>query len=618
MAYDYDKASSEFKIFSGGSQISKTAQQTISRVSVDASIFLPRTCEIEFTEAPNNIGKYTYSLLNPGADVAVFAYAAGNMTGELLFKGKITGMEMLSDEGSGTRTVFRCSDVASDMIAATKTRLFKEMTVSEVIKKVAAEYSLNPFSLTSTSRITSTSNKHDAIVQLNESDWDFVCRLARELGYVAFVHPFTELTRSKARLSWGPPPNASSGPGSSSSKKGFELGDGRILSLRAMVSGMGLPSSALVAGWDHKQERGSVGSSSLSGKPSDGTDIKGSPSKFRSSKSGKRTLVERMASTTAEANAMAKGYAKRLASSAIDVELIVRGHPAARLNEAIYLDDALTLEGNFVATAVTHQFGGEDGFITTIYCTGIEDRTLAGLQGEIPGRTKLNGVYPAIVNSVEDPQKKGRVNLTLPWLDSTYITGWAQVLQMGAGKGVGWQAIPAPKDEVLVAFENGQIETPYVIGGLFASTTGKVPTAQLIKDGSPVKQVFTTKTGHQLIFDDEGDDSGITIRTKGGETCSIVMSDKKGITITTKGEGGVIINSDADIAVTTKKNAKVTANEVAVTSKGAIKVNGKGTLDVTASNINLNASGSAKIKGARVTVESSGPLTLKGAVVKLN
>jgi hypothetical protein len=157
-----------------------------------------------------------------------------------------------------------------------------------------------------------------------------------------------------------------------------------------------------------------------------------------------------------------------------------------------------------------------------------------------------------------------------------------------------------------------------VIGGLFASTTGKVPTAQLIKDGSPVKQVFTTKTGHQLIFDDEGDDSGITIRTKGGETCSIVMSDKKGITITTKGEGGVIINSDADIAVTTKKNAKVTANEVAVTSKGAIKVNGKGTLDVTASNINLNASGSAKIKGARVTVESSGPLTLKGAVVKLN
>jgi len=618
MAYDYDKASSEFKIFSGGSQISKPAQMTISRVTVDASTFLPRTCDIEFTEPPNNIGKHTYSILNPGADVAVFAYAAGNMTGELLFKGKITGMEMLSDEGSGTRTVFRCSDIASDMLSATKTRLFKEMTVSEVVKKIAGEYSLNPFSLTSSSRITSTSIKYDAIVQLNETDWDFLCRLARELGYVTFVHPFTELTRSKARLSWGPPPKAKSGPSTGSSKKGFELGGGRILSLRAMVSGMGLPSNAQVAGWDHKQQRGAVGTSGLSGKQADLIDIKGSPKKFQSPKAGNRTLVERMASTTAEANAMAKGYAKRLVGSAVDVELTVRGHPAARLNEAIYLDDAITLEGNFVATALTHQFGGNDGFITTIFCTGIEDRSLAGLQGEMPTRTKLNGVYPAIVNSLEDPQKKGRVNLTLPWLDPQYITNWAQVVQMGAGQGVGWQAIPAPKDEVLVAFENGQIETPYVIGGIFASKSGKVAAKELMKDGSPVKQVFTTKTGHQLIFDDEGDDSGITIRTKGGETCSIVMSDKKGITITTKGEGGVTINSDANIAVTTKKKATVTANEVQVDSKGAIKFTGKGALNVSAQNITLDASGSAKLKGSSVSVESSGILKLKGSVVKIN
>lgn len=618
MAYDYDKSSAEFKIFSGGYQISKTAQQTISRLTIDASTFLPRVCEIEFVESPTSLGKYTYALFDPGADVAVFAYAQGNAMGDLVFKGQLTGVEMVADEAGGTRTVFRCHDAGSDMMAATKTKLYKEMTYSEVVTKVAEKYGLNPFSLTSSRKITRTSIKHDTIVQLNETDWDFICRLAREIGYVAYVQAFSELSMARARLFWGPPAKASSGPGSPTRPKGFQVGDGRVFSLRAMVSGVGLASSAQNAGWDHQQERAALGRSSLSGAPSETVKARRSPSAFRSSKAGARTSLERMASSTSESNAMAKGLAKRIASASADVELIVRGHPAAKIAEAVYIDDALFLEGNYVATAVTHEFGGDDGFITYIYCTGIEDRSLAGLQGEIAERPRLHGVYPAIVNSIEDPKKQGRVNLQLPWLDAEYITGWARVMQMGAGKSVGWQTLPAPEDEVLVAFENGQLETPYVIGGVFAGATGKLSPSELMKDGAPIKQAFTTKTGHQLIFDDDGDDSGITIRAKGGETCSIVMNDKKGITITTKGDGAVTINSEADVIVTAKKNAKVSGQEVSVESKGAIKIEGKGSLDVSASSITLDATSSATLKGATVTVEASGPLTLKGTPVKIN
>lgn len=615
MAYDYDKSGAEFKIFKNRKEIAKNAQQTITRVTVEASTFLPRMCEIEFLESPQYIGKYTYSLFAPGDDVAVFAYASGNVTGDVVFKGTVTGVEMISDEGSGVRTVFRCHDGGAAMLGATKTKLWKQKTYAEVVKEIAGKNSLNPLL---GSAIESSSVTHETVVQLNETDWDFICRLAREIGYVCFVEVYTQLTLSKTRLFWGKVPKASRGPSSPTRPKGFEVGDGRVLSLRAMVSGLGLVGNVQAAGWDAKQHTTALTSSSLSGAPSDSVNVKMNPSRFKVNKSGDKTSMERMASSTAESKSLAKGLAKRVASAAADIELIVRGHPAAKLNQPIYLDDALFLEGKYIVSALTHDFGGDSGFITTIYCTGIEDRSLAGLAGEVSHRPTLDGVYPAIVNSIEDPQGKGRVNLSLPWLSSKYITGWAPILQMGAGPNTGWQTLPAPKSEVLVAFQNGQLESPYVLGGFFGSTSGKVKASELMKGGAPVKQVFTTKAGHQMIFDDEGDDSGITIRTKNGQTCSIVLSDKKGISIITKGQGDVNISTQGNVNVDAKKNAKVTANEVAVESKGTVKVDAASSLNLTGSSVTVDATSSAKIKGATVSVEATGSLTLKGAVVNVN
>ena len=615
MAYDYDKSGAEFKIFRNRKEISETAQKTISRVTVEASTYLPRMCEIEFMESPQYIGKYTYSLFAPGDDVAVFAYASGNVTGDVVFKGTITGIEMLSDEGSGVRTVFRCHDGAAAMLGGTKTRLWKQKTYSEVVKEIAGKSGLNPLL---GSAIQSSGTTHETVVQLNETDWDFICRLAREIGYVCFVDVYTQLTLSKTRLFWGKVPKASTGPSSASRPKGFEVGDGRVLSLRAMVSGLGLVTNVQAAGWDSKQDRTALTSASVSGSATDSVNVKRNPSSFQVDKSGVRTSMERMAASTAEAKSLAKGLAKRVASAAADIELIVRGHPAAKLNQPIYLDDALFLEGKYIVSAVTHDFGGDSGFITTIYCTGIEDRSLAGLSGEVTSRPTLDGVYPAIVNSIEDPQGKGRVNLTLPWLSSKYITGWAPILQMGAGRNTGWQTLPAPKSEVLVAFQNGQLESPYVLGGFFGATSGKVKPSELMKAGAPVKQVFTTKAGHQMIFDDDGDDSGITIRTKNGQTCSIVLSDKKGISIVTKGQGDVNVKTDGNVNVDAKKNAKVVANEVAVESKGSVKVDAASALNLSGSRITVDATSSTKIKGATVSVEATGSLTLKGAVVNVN
>jgi uncharacterized protein involved in type VI secretion and phage assembly len=239
---------------------------------------------------------------------------------------------------------------------------------------------------------------------------------------------------------------------------------------------------------------------------------------------------------------------------------------------------------------------------------------------------KFHGVYPAIVSDIKDPQNLGRVKLALPWLSKDYVTDWARIVQLGAGKDVGLQMMPRPKEEVVIAFENGQLDSPIILGSVFGKTTGKIPNAKLIKNGKPLVTALTTKAGHQLIFDDDNDSSSITLQMKNGNACSVVMTDKGGITITTKGDRSVTIKSSQNVIVQAEKNAKVSANDVSIDSKGPIKIQGKGKLDISAPNIAIAAQSALKLKGTNVTVDATASLTMKasgttaikGAVVKLN
>ncbi|MGI9136265.1 MAG: phage late control D family protein, partial [Candidatus Nanopelagicales bacterium] len=325
MAYDYDSSAATFKVWKSGKELPKQAQTAIRSVTVEAGINMPRMCEIEFLESPAYIGEQSGNL-STGAEIAVFAYAEGNVTGDVLFKGKIRTQEISFDEGMGVRTVFRAYDTAHDMLSATRTKMYKETTISEVVQTLAKKYGLSPLI---GGAIASTKVKYDAIVQMNESDWDFICRLAREVGYIAYVRVFTQLTVSQTKLYFGPATKASKAPLTASRARGFKIGDGRIISLRAMVTGAGAPKEAVIPGWNEKAKAAAVGDQDLSSKMYETVDTRTSASSLRSSKAGKRMSLERVAGNVAEAEQMAKGYARRLAAATTDVELVVRGHPDA-------------------------------------------------------------------------------------------------------------------------------------------------------------------------------------------------------------------------------------------------------------------------------------------------
>jgi phage protein D len=614
----YDAPGGNLRMLWDRSHITDEEQAQIARVSIEAALGVPRVCEVEIKGGPKKLMEYGGYKSQIGKTISVFAYGLGDLTGDIVFRGTIASREFRTDPGHGSRLVLRAYDGAYEMMAAKRTRSFKDMSYGEIAKKIAGNYSLD--SLLG-SDISTSGTSHPFVVQSNETDWDFLVRLAREQGWVTFVRVFTQLTIGKTQLFFGPPKKAT---GTVSSDTKFKLGDRRVRSVRASVTSAGIPKGVAVPGWDDAKSKDISGDDSISS-----TDlVTAKIDKFQSSKkAGTVTTLETFASTKAQADKAAKGAATRIAGGAIDVTMLVRGNPLVKLNRLIKVEDFGDASGIHTVSGISHVFDpSAGGFTTEVLCTGLDDRTLGNLAMHAPPPQRFHGVYPAVVSDIDDPKKLGRVKVSLPWLDSKYVTDWCRVLQLGAGKDVGLQLMPRPKDEVVIAFENGQLDSPFVIGSVFGKETGKIPNSKLIEQGKPMITALTTQAGHQLIFDDSSDSSSITLQVKNGNSCSIVMSDKDGITITTKGDKSVTINSAQDVVVKAERNAKVTAKDVSVDSEGPVKVTGKSKVDVSAPNINMSASSALKLKGANVsidataslTMKAAGTTTVKGAVVKLN
>lgn len=78
-------------------------------------------------------------------------------------------------------------------------------------------------------------------------------------------------------------------------------------------------------------------------------------------------------------------------------------------------------------------------------------------------------VAPAIVTDNKDPDKLGRVKVKFPWLpeESRFAAGWARITTSASRSGRGFFWLPEVDDEVLVAFEHGDIRYPIVLGALW-------------------------------------------------------------------------------------------------------------------------------------------------------
>jgi uncharacterized protein involved in type VI secretion and phage assembly len=190
-----------------------------------------------------------------------------------------------------------------------------------------------------------------------------------------------------------------------------------------------------------------------------------------------------------------------------------------------------------------------------------------------PPRTRLYGVYPALVRDVQDPDGQGRVKLELPFLaaaDAAPAQAWARLATMMAGGGRGTWFIPEPGDEVLVAFAAGDPSHPIVIGALW---NGADAAPETMDADNNIRSV-TSRAGHRVTLDDTAGAAKVKIETANGHVFN--LDDAGGGTCTLQHSGGASITIDA-------------SGKVEITATSRVVVNAPAQLQVTAGMVQVDA-----------------------------
>lgn len=206
-----------------------------------------------------------------------------------------------------------------------------------------------------------------------------------------------------------------------------------------------------------------------------------------------------------------------------------------------------------------------------------------------PADRLINGVVVGLVTNIEDPDKLGRVKVSFPWLSDEDESTWARIATLMAGPELGTLFIPEVGDEVLVAFEHGNPEFPFVIGSLW---NGKDKPPEEVKPENDVR-LIKSRSGHVIRFTDTAGGEKIEIADPKAEN-SIVI-DTKESSVTIKAKDPITIEAGGDLSITAKGKLAIEGKEVGIKAQTDVKVEASGKLEA-------KASGQTTIKGAIVNI----------------
>jgi uncharacterized protein involved in type VI secretion and phage assembly len=298
-------------------------------------------------------------------------------------------------------------------------------------------------------------------------------------------------------------------------------------------------------------------------------------------KSSDYEAVDRMPSTQFEAEVVAKALSEQLGSAAAEAEGVARGNPKLKAGTAVHVSAvAPPFVGRYTLTHTRHIFDVK-GYRTLFEVSGRQDRSLLALtspgsNGASPGGPPIYGVVVASVTQNNDPADLGRVKLKFPWLGDDYESDWARLTQPGAGpqKGLVW--LPDIDDEVLVAFEFGDVRRPYVVGSLW-NGKDKPPFDGPIFDHGKTKRQSLISKESAIVFFDQGDDIGIMLTTR-DESFRVALTNK-----------GVELVSKNKIEIKADQGIKIEAQtQLELSGKAGVKITSSGPVEVSGTPIKLN------------------------------
>lgn len=558
---------------------------------VEDSSNLAAVAEVRFRDPSDKFFKDTGVTI--GTEVRL-RIRRGQRTVTGLFQGEVVAIEREYD-GLGTFSVVRAMDRSHRLMRGQRVRSFVQQSPSLIARELAYTAGV-PIGV-----IERFDRTYDMVTQPNVSDWDFLKMLALDNEAEAVMVDGRFCFRHRERAA-GAPDTATT---ADQSPHVVQM-DKNVLAVRSSVSSMGQVPTVTVRGWDPmlkravKTEVPAVASTEIA--------IPVTPAAaFRPFGGTGLNIADVPFQTSNETRAVARAVAADVTASLAELEVGVRGRPELRAGVPMTLRGVgAKFDGKYTITSSRHVFTGHSAYETWLTVSGRQDRTIAGLGSgaSAPVRpVRVPGLAIGLVTDTKvdaDPRSRGRarnrrnqgwVRLRFPWLtdDTAYQSDWVRTVQLGGGGG-GGVFVPEINDEVLVGFEQGLLDRPYVIGGLYNGKDhpSRDHQGDLIDPttGRVNRRSFASRSGDRIELLDS------RVRPKG---IRLATAKDKLVVYLDRAKSKIVLNSD-----------------------GSIEIDARDDVEIRGRNITIDASRNLTLKGTDVDVTGALGVDVRAPVVRLN
>jgi type VI secretion system secreted protein VgrG len=245
--------------------------------------------------------------------------------------------------------------------------------------------------------------------------------------------------------------------------------------------------------------------------------------------------------------------------------------------------------GSYIITDIVHVCDESGTYHNTF--DAVPESVLCPPYGNVHSHPSTDS-QPAVVIDNNDPAGLGRVQVQFAWQkDEGNNTPWIRMTNPHAGGGKGMYFIPEIGEEVLIAFEAGNAEKPFVLGTMYnGNESSGYNTA-----GNDQK-VIHTRSGTKMIMNDA--------------IGSVFIEDPSGNTWFMDGKGNISVNAPKNFTVNAGENIIYNAgnNIIASAQKNVNIIAGESITELanddyslTASNIFETAQKGRSSKAASIT-----------------
>ncbi len=498
---------------------------------------------------------------------------------EPAFAGEITALE--SEPGMDGRMFLRVRsyDRSHRLHRGRETRVFKQVKDSQLAQQIAREAGL-------TADVQTTPGVHEWVLQDNQTNWEFLQERAARNGF--------EVQVKDKKLIFKPPTNV----GSAVEVAWME----DMLSFRGTITTGEQVNSVEVRGWDPINKQVVVGTASSSQNfPQIGqTPTAGALAQSAFHERTKMVVSRQPIYDQQQATRLAQAVLDELAGVYVNATGVVRGDVKLQLGGQVKVAKVGSrFSGTYRVTQISHDYGPE-GYNVYFDITARRSTDLVSLLA--PPQQSQVRLMTGIVDAVNDDVGIGRVKVKLPMLGDDIVSDWCRVLSPGGGKNRGWQFLPEVDDEVLVI--GTSMDNLYVLGGLHSSedlpplSSNEAAPSQEVQ-----KRIIKTRTGHQILFEDQSNSSGsISIIDASGNNKIVLKTDDNSLTAEVNGDmsfkavGAIKFEAGTDFSV----NAQANITEQA-TGNVSIEGNGQATFKGTSS-VRMESGANASVSAPTVSL----------------